>query len=220
MYEGVVTWNPLGGECPHKCIYCSSHKFMRYPEFAKKYSGVLRIDEKQINRKFKPGSTVFVVGQNDLFANDVPIEFIQNIIHNCKQNNVTYFFQTKNTDRLYDFDYMLPLNSIICTTIESNDKHCVYDGIVLHPVDRVKYFSKIKNVAQKQVTIEPIMKFDLRKFVDLIEICNPYQVNIGANSYKKVQLPEPTKKEILSLISELEKFTIVKKKSNLERLLK
>lgn len=217
MYEGVITWNPLAGECPHKCIYCSTNKFY-YPFLKEKYSGELRIDEKQLKRKFKAGSTVFVCAQNDLFAEDVPVIIMMTILAHCNQKDITYFFQTKNTNNLYLFINLLPENSIICTTIESNEYHNCMENTI-HPIERAEYFEKILNF-KKQITIEPIMKFDLQDFIELIKQCNPDQVNIGANSYKKVQLYEPSKEEVLALISELEKFTKVVQKSNLQRLLK
>ncbi|MFX1295603.1 MAG: hypothetical protein ACFFD2_12230, partial [Promethearchaeota archaeon] len=69
------------------------------------------------------------------------------------------------------------------------------------------------------ITIEPIMDFDLNKFVQLIKVSYPKQINIGADSGNN-HLPEPSKEKILELISELKKFTIVHKKKNLNRLLK
>lgn len=68
------------------------------------------------------------------------------------------------------------------------------------------------------VTIEPLCDFDLNEFVEIIKKAQPVQVNIGADS-KGCNLPEPSKEKILALIAELNKFTIIHKKSNLERLL-
>ena len=44
------------------------------------------------------------------------------------------------------------------------------------------------------------------------------QVNIGADSGRN-NLPEPSKSKVLELVSELQKFTIIHNKSNLQRLL-
>jgi len=41
----------------------------------------------------------------------------------------------------------------------------------------------------------------------------------AGNMYEWMPLPEPPKEKILELISELKKFTVVKEKSNLKRLL-
>jgi hypothetical protein len=73
-------------------------------------------------------------------------------------------------------------------------------------------------VRSVHITIEPIMQFDLFQFVHMIAKIAPTQVNIGADS-KRHNLPEPSKKDILELISQLESFTTVIKKDNLKRLL-
>ena len=49
-------------------------------------------------------------------------------------------------------------------------------------------------------------------------MAKPIQVNIGADSGGN-NLPEPSKEKIIELIFELEKFTKVKQKKNLKRLL-
>jgi hypothetical protein len=55
--------------------------------------------------------------------------------------------------------------------------------------------------------------------VKMIRRCNPKQVNIGADSGNN-HLPEPSKENLLALIDELKKFTIIDQKRNLARLLK
>ena len=69
------------------------------------------------------------------------------------------------------------------------------------------------------VTIEPIMDFDLGVLVSLVSACNPEWVNIGANTNHKIKLSEPPKDKIKALIEELSKFTKVKVKKNLKRIL-
>ena len=69
------------------------------------------------------------------------------------------------------------------------------------------------------VTIEPIMDFDLEVFYDWIRDARPAWVNIGADS-KGHKLPEPSKEKIEALITELKKFTEVRIKPNLSRLIK
>lgn len=68
------------------------------------------------------------------------------------------------------------------------------------------------------VTIEPILDFNLNAMVDLLKQCNPEQVNIGADSGRN-NLPEPSREKVLQLVSELQKFTVIHNKSNLQRLL-
>lgn len=72
---------------------------------------------------------------------------------------------------------------------------------------------------EKQVTIEPIMDFDPYEMISMIKFAGPLKVNIGADS-KGNHLPEPSKEKLLSLIDELNMFTIIDQKRNLQRLLK
>jgi hypothetical protein len=70
------------------------------------------------------------------------------------------------------------------------------------------------------VTIEPIMKFDLEEFINLLKQASPNKIYIGADS-KGHNLPEPTEEEIHNLIIELKKFcSDVELKSNLKRIYK
>ena len=62
-------------------------------------------------------------------------------------------------------------------------------------------------------------QFDLKQFVGMIKEINPEYVSIGANSNPKVKLPEPSPEKLKALIKELRKFTEVKLKDNLKRLL-
>ena len=132
MYEWVDrTWNPLAGECPHKCSYCSTHKLSkRWEAVRKKYSGSIRIDFNQIQDKLGNSKTVFVVGQNDLFASDVPAHYIYTILNMCKYwNNNSYLFQSKNPQRFIDFLHEFPINTVLCTTIETNREYPSYNFV-------------------------------------------------------------------------------------------
>ncbi len=68
------------------------------------------------------------------------------------------------------------------------------------------------------LSIEPILDFDLDIFVQEIKKINPSFVSIGADS-RNCGLPEPPPGKLKELISELEKFTEVRMKRNLNRLL-
>jgi len=217
MYEWAKTWNPLGGECSHKCSYCSTNNLKRFPVVAYKYSGALRLFS-DLHKDF-PGKPkiIFVVGQNDLFANNVETKYVQRIIQRCHiWNQHIYFFQTKNPDRYLSFLPDFPKGSILCTTIETN-RYYPQMGFAPLTSARAEAMYKITDY-EKQVTIEPIMDFDLVEMINLIRICNPSKVNIGGDS-KNNHLPEPSKDKILALIDELKKFTVIDQKRNLKRLI-
>ena len=219
MYDDVVTWNPLGGNCPHQCAYCSTNRLKRFPVIKYKYSGELRLFS-DLHKLPKKPATIFVVAQNDLFAEAVPDSFILRVLSECQINTQhRYFFQTKNPGRYLDFKANIPTGSILCTTIETNR---YYPGIMQNspiPFGRVEAMSRMRGF-EKHVTVEPIMEFDMREMVAMIKYCNPARVNIGADS-KGNNLPEPSKEKILALIEALRAMDIeVKPKSNLARLIK
>lgn len=220
MYEWIdETWNPLAGECPHKCSYCSTHKLMRYPVIKQKYSGEPRIDTKALNKNFKKGKTIFVCGQNDLFAQGISDEIINTILDRCKQFDVEYLFQTKNPARILKFINKIPNNSIICTTIESDRFYPEFMGFAPTPEKRAIAMGKLNKMFKTFITIEPIMDFDYYQMIATIMYANPDMVNIGADSGNN-NLPEPSKEKVLQLIYGLQKFTKIHNKSNLKRLLK
>ena len=86
-----------------------------------------------------------------------------------------------------------------------------------HPMQRSIAMQELSEVIDTYVTIEPILDFNLEHMVKMIKRCNPKQVNIGADSGRN-NLPEPTKEKVFELISELQKFTVIHNKSNLNRL--
>ena len=225
MYEFVdIKWNPLAGECFHRCGYCSTESFKRYPGCKTKYSGLPRIDENQISKNLGKDKFVFVVSQNDLFACDVKKEIIDEIVYRCRKSDSTFLFQTKNPFRLHEMlnDILFPEKSIFCITLESNRHYKDKMGFAPSPFHRYLSIVDIRKEFPKldfHVTIEPIMNFDLKAFVEILRVIMPSQVNIGADS-KRNNLIEPSKDKILALIAELEKFTKVVQKSNLKRLLK
>ncbi len=219
MYTHIThTWNPLGGECFHKCGYCSTHKLvLRYPVIKKKYSGPPRLDEKCMRDQFNDDMFIFVVAQNDLFAWGVPGDIILSVLEYCRKFNCKYLFQTKNPVRILDYLGFMPKNSTICTTIESD---IIHESMKDCPRPEIR--SEGMNIISKHfrifVTIEPVMDFNLNIMTVLLNYCNPNMVSIGADSGNN-HLPEPSKEKLLELIYELQKFTIIDQKRNLNRIL-
>lgn len=218
MYQFIThTWNPLAGKCPHSCNYCSTNKFY-YSVLKDKYSGPIRIVEKELKTNLGENNFIFVAAQNDLFANDVPSKYIERILKYCKKfDKNKYLFQSKNPGRILEFIDRLPNDSVICTTIETNRYNNPYICYAPSPFARAIDMNKIN--FPKYVTIEPIMQFDLKEMVDLIKICSPIQTNLGADSGGN-NLIEPTKEEVFKLVEELKKFTKVELKKNLNRIIK
>jgi len=221
MYDFAVAWNALHGECSHKCVYCSTKTLKRFPVMQKCYSGEPRLNHVAMKENLYKGKykdkLIFVCGQNDLFTTKVHEDIIVEILNYCNNfPKAKFLFQTKNTEMLKYYSYLLPKNSIICTTIETNRDYKLSVAPSIN--DRLNWFNQIERY-EKHITIEPICDFDLDIFSNMLISAKPVQINIGADS-KKHNLPEPSKKKILQLIYILEKANIkVHKKSNLKRLL-
>ena len=218
MYSFVnKTRNYLAGACPHMCKYCFINDLKKkFPAINKKYSGEIRLIEKELKKNEGKGNFIFVQDMGDLFAWNVPIEAIKAILRHCSDYpENTYLFQSKNPERMALFKELYPPKTVLCTTIESNRDYNISKAPSIH--QRAVEFEKLQ--FDKCLTLEPLMDFDLDSFVELIKFINPLWVNIGSDS-KGYGLIEPSKEKILALIEELKKFTTVKLKENLGRLIK
>lgn len=232
MYSWVdATWNPLAGECPHRCSYCYVNAMIeKFKTLRNKYTGKPRFVEKEKNAnlyKFGEGKTVFVCNMADLFAEGVPWEAIAAILKRCREHPLnTYLFQTKNPARILDralVRFQLPPKCIFCTTVES-DIHAELSQAP-PPSKRVEDFITVRKALEAEegrqdqfaITIEPVVEFT-GFFPALLKLFAPDFVTIGADS-KGGTLPEPSPESVRWLIAELEKFTRVIRKGNLKRLL-
>ena len=211
MYDWVThTWNAIKGACYHDCSYCYMKRWGALDQ--------VRLDESELKTDLGNGNFIFVGSSCDMFAKDIPYEWIIKVMEHLNKFDNTYLFQSKNPKEfdsvaIYDIEKFH-----LCTTIETNR---VYPDIMRNspePVDRAIALGRIP-IEEKYITIEPIMDFDLSSLLSMIHFCTPQQVNIGADSGGN-KLPEPPKGKILELIEALEEFTTVKQKSNLKRLLK
>jgi len=210
MYAFVThTWNPIRGKCPHDCSYCY---MKRFPQ------GELRLDEKSLKDNLGEGNFIFVGSSTDMFAEDVPNEWIIKVLSKCQNyEGNTYLFQSKNPSRFWMFSGRYPRNTIFGTTLETNRD---MKNISKAQSSKARVSNMQDRYMQKtMITIEPILDFDLEPFVEMIKQVNPEWVNIGADS-QNTHLLEPSSEKIEALVKELRKFTEVKLKDNLKRLLK
>jgi len=209
MYDFVShTWNPIKGECFHDCYYCYMKKWGRLRP--------VRLDEKEMKTDLGNGNFIFVGSSTDIWASNISIDWINRILEKTfDANENKYLFQSKNPSRFDDFLLKIRRHDILATTIETNR---YYPEMAFAPLPE-KRAEAMACLSNTMVTIEPIMDFDTAPFIDLIQRCKPFQVNIGADTCGK-HLPEPPKEKIIELIYELGKFTEIKLKKNLRRLVK
>lgn len=215
MYDWVTHQHAhLGGECAHGCSYC----YVDSPRFGRpdRFKGELRLLEDEFRVNYGSGRTIFIDHMNDLFADAVPMVWIERVLLHCaRYPDNTYVFQTKNPVRYLECE-PLPENIILGTTIESNRFFPEVMQKSPSPIYRVEPMVQVKH--KKFVTIEPILDFDLDTLLAWIVKINPDFVNIGADS-KGRGLPEPKWGKVEGLIHGLFAAGVtIRKKMNLDRL--
>jgi DNA repair photolyase len=204
------TWNPLGGECLHKCRYCWATALKnKYPNLKTKYGGEPRIVEKEFNRvkSFKATDFIFVCDMTDLFGYWVPDEIIQHIFEDITGSPAKFLLLTKNPKHYHDLIAIgvhIPLNCVLGCTIESDIDH-----LITVPVkSRLQAMADLSAMGYPvMLSVEPIMKFDLARFPLWIAKIKPKFVAVGYDNYNH-GLPEPSLEATLHLIELLEKAGI------------
>jgi protein gp37 len=211
MYDFTThQWNPVKGRCKNDCSYCYVKRFPVKD---------LRLDEKELKTFHGAGRFIFVVSGSDLFNDDVPKEWIDKVLAECrKYPENRYLFQSKNPKRFLEFIGYFPQNSILGTTIESNR---YYPDISKAPAPVERALAMMNINLPRMITCEPILDFDLTELSKWIIDIKPEWINIGANSNWRQKLPEPDREQVKDLIRMLrENNIVVKLKDNLGRIYK
>jgi hypothetical protein len=209
MYPWVThTYNVIKGKCPHDCSYCYCKRY--YSE--SRPQPELHFDERELKVDLGEGNFIFVGSSCDMWASVIPMELIDRVLAKCQEHNNRYLFQSKNPSRFQGFLEVIPLHSVLGTTIESNRSQ-----VGLAPLPYLRYKAMREMPGHKMVSIEPVMDFELFTMVKWIQEIAPDFVSIGADS-KGHRLPEPPPEKLNKLIEELVKFTEVRVKDNLKRL--
>lgn len=214
MYEFIThTWNTVKGACEHDCSYCYMKRWGKLKP--------ARFDKKELKTDLGNRNFIFVGSSNDLFAKGISDEWIERTLDYCNKFDNKYLFQTKNPQNVLRFieHPTIKNKSVICTTLETNKIFPEIMGNTPPPHQRATDLGTISHYGIKTyVTIEPIMDFDLDRFVFWLKSSKATQINIGADTGGN-KLPEPSKEKVLQLIDEINKFTTIHNKSNLKRLL-
>jgi len=216
MYPWVdETKNPIRGKCPHACSYC----YVPNSRAKHLYEGKPHLIESFFEKGLGKDKIMFIGSCFDIFADEIRSQWIERIFGRCVQFKNEYLFQTKNPDRFYEFRKIgLPHNAIYGTTIETTD---VMLSLKLSraPDVSIRYLDFVDlNLPAKMVSLEPLLEFELEIMVRWMKNIQPIFISIGADS-KGHNLPEPPGAKVKELIQELEKFTEVKVKANLQRIL-
>lgn len=217
----IKTWNPVGG-CKHHCYGDGCWAARQAPRIPR-YDGGFdhpKLFEGELKKRFSGDVVVFVSSMGDLFGEWVPDEWIYEVIGAMKKSGprVTFFLETKNPARYAKFLRLLPPNTILSTTIETNRDYQVSGAPPVR--DRFEAFRKLA-WPHKHVSIEPIMDFDLEvlagwmRRIALIEAewrGGTSMISVGYDNWN-CKLPEPPLDKTMALISQLERFTKVERKT-------
>ncbi len=206
------TWNAIKGLCLHACLYC----FMLALDHRFNNLGMLRLDEKEFCVNLGKDNFIFVGSSTDMWATNVPSEWIIRVLDRCDEFDNRYLFQSKNPERFLEFiNHPVMRKSVLSTTIETNRWDPDIMNMAPQPQDRANAMAAVAaHGVPTMVTIEPAMDFDHDALVAMIRACKPTQVNIGRNTVRSVQLPEPSRNQVQALIAELKTFTQVLVKPN------
>ncbi len=202
MFKSVSeTWNVVTG-CRNACVYCYSRILadgrLKHLERYKDGFQEVKFRAGELQRKFNPGSLVFVVDMGDLFGSWVPGEWIDAVIQHVWQfPDTDFLFLTKNPWRYHRFTF--PPNAILGTTIETNRDYNLTRANP--PAARYRALLRHKH-PRKFVSIEPIMAFDLAVLHKMLSDIAPELVEVGADNYG-FNLPEPSGAMVRELIKEL-----------------
>jgi len=216
MYGFVThTWNVIKGKCEYDCVYCYMKVWgeLKPPRF----------DHSELKTDLEEGNFIFIGSSIDMWADSISYTWIYDIMTYCQkfEDHNKFLIQSKNPKRFLEFIDVIPHNTYFCTTIETNrSTESISDAPPIY--ERVKYMRELKEMGLiTMITIEPVLNFDVDELIDIIKICDPLYVNIGADS-KKHNLPEPSKEKLLILLKELKKLSCATlyEKKNLNRLLK
>ena len=224
MYDFVShTSNPIKGLCPHECSYCYMNGiYTHYKNLDRR----MRLDEKELSTSYGQGKFIFIGSSTDMFANEVSTEWILKVYNHCLEYGENrYLFQSKNPQRflepaLINHPLMQRRDSVFfATTIETNREEPVVSR-AQSMRERVIAMTMMRKLGfGVMVTIEPIMDFDLDELLSMMNLIQPFQVNVGCNTSRSVHLPEPSRAKLMAFVENLRRLTSVKLKSNSSKIL-
>ena len=234
MYEWVSHMHShLRGACPHQCSYCYAKSTTAGRMGL--YDGPLKLAEKTLTTRYDSESirqyatdrgldhpAIFVDHMNDLWAEAVPAEWIEQVLAQCcKYPDVEYVFQTKNPARYFDYIPAMPPKRLLGCTIETTEAF-VASSVSAAPDPSIRSDVMHELVLEGErtfITIEPILRSNMQRLSDWCCDAASEFVNIGADS-KGNNLDEPSARDVALLIDKLREYGVeIREKHNLDRLL-
>lgn len=217
-----MTWNVYKG-CRYACTYCipsfqAINKRINSCKLCQAY--IPHFHEERLN-KIPKAKVIFVAANGDLsFA---PRDTVLDILiamemHVCEYPETVFYLQSKNPAFFKDFLNDIPEETILLTTLETNYDHD-YELISAAPPPQERWRAfKDLDWSRKIITVEPIIEFDMKEFLNMIAQIDPMKVYVGYNTRPKAcDLPEPSLEKTKKLIQLIREMEIEVEEKNMER---
>jgi len=193
--------------CGFSCSYCAFRTSLRRSPCEKCRTFEPHAHMEVLDRtppRTKPGEFITVGLTGDISFMDVA-DFWKVIEYCRKWKDRTFLIQSKKP--CYFLRYLefatplrIPDNVIIGTTIETNR---TTDIISKAPEPALRGYAMKFLDCRKEITIEPIMDFDMETMVQWMQVLAPEFIYIGYNSNNNIHLPEPSLSKTTELIQKL-----------------
>lgn len=231
MYPQRVKNIPVMRYCGFGCVYCAFQKFQKISSCQKCRAGENHSHLEVLQRtppKTKDGEFLTVGLSGDVSF--MPLDDFAQVLNYCwiwsdrtfliQSKTPAYFVQAieELTDKCWKGS-LIPDNVILGATMETNrgyivvnprhpkEIRCNYQDFSHATFPQKRYEAMLKLTCNKEVTIEPIMDFDLEVMAKWIKDIAPEFVYIGycndGKQGKRLKLPEPPLAKTLELIARL-----------------
>lgn len=212
MYTDVRTWNPIVG-CGYNCAYCkqSFQRMVQRVYFCqgKKCVGCRDFlpheHPDRLKDRLPTAEILWPCAHGDIsFARP---EYVKQIIAkvNAENHYRQVYWQSKNPSCFKRYLRLLPENSVLLTTLETNRD----DGYELisrapKPSIRAKAFAEI-DWPHKIVTLEPVYDFDPEELLRMLVQISPKAIWIGYNSKnpQALGLGEPSNQKVEAFLRQV-----------------
>lgn len=213
MYaDSVKQWSPFKG-CEFDCLYCRPSFQGQAKRQKKNCMSCYRYEPhehpKRLTEYLPPtpdGKFIFTCSSADIHF--CSTEYLNKILARiASKPDRTFLLQSKDPKTFERVTFTD--NVILGTTLETNRDELYHQtgmSKAPSPSQRFHDFLKTKH-KRKQVTIEPVMEFDLKTMVGWMRRLKPIMVWIGYDS-KNNRLPEPTFGLVRKLVDSIEQLGV------------
>lgn len=209
MYENAKTWSPFVG-CRFNCSYCTP-SFQRQMKRQKQNCGLCYRYEPHFHlerlKRVPNSKLIFACAFGDI-SSALAHELDKIVQVMARHPDKTFLLQSKSPGT-FNRRRGYPSNVVIGTTAETTSNTQAISNAP-SPMRRLDSLFAVRH-NRKFITVEPIIEFDLEKFVQEIKLVAPEFVYIGYDSHN-CGLPEPLLEKTLELIERLKGFTEVRTK--------